>query len=58
VVAKCNHVHISEISQELPSLLAKGSRLEEAIRGYTLVPELFDIFQRCRRSLSDQWSAA
>jgi len=48
VVARRHGVHIAEVSQELPAIFAEDSAVTRAYRDYTLVPELWTIFERCR----------
>ncbi len=46
--AACHSVHIFEVAEELPQILAEGSKFEEAVRGYTQVPELLQVYLSCR----------
>lgn len=48
VVARRHRVHIAEVSQDLPMIFADSSPMAKAYREYTLVPEAWTIFQRCR----------
>ncbi len=46
VVALKYDVHVFEISQELPRLLAPGSRFEQIVMDYTAVPELLTLYRK------------
>jgi serine/threonine protein kinase len=48
VVARRHRVHIAEVSQDLPVIFADHSPMAKAYKEYTLVPELWTIFLRCR----------
>ncbi|HET7504366.1 MAG TPA: serine/threonine-protein kinase [Kofleriaceae bacterium] len=48
VVARRHRVHIAEVSQDLPAIFEDGSPVAAAYKAYTVVPELWTIFQRCR----------
>jgi hypothetical protein len=48
VVARRHRVHIAEVSQDLPAIFDERSPVVAAYKGYTLVPELWTIYQRCR----------
>jgi hypothetical protein len=41
-------VHVLELSQELPQLLAPGCRFENIIASFTVVPELLELYRRCQ----------
>ncbi len=48
VVTKRHNVHIPEVSQDLPAVFAEGSPVELGYKNYTVVPELWTLYQRCR----------
>jgi hypothetical protein len=45
------HAQITEVSQALPTLLAEGCPYEQRVRTAG-IPELFTIYQRCRRMIA------
>jgi len=47
-VAKRHHAHIPEVSQELSAIFTEGSTVWQGYKSYSLVPELWTLFQRCR----------
>ena len=48
--AACHSVHIIEVAEELPHILAEGREFEAALRAYTQIPELFQVYRPCRSS--------
>lgn len=46
IVAQKYDIHVFEISQELPRLLAPGSRFEQIVLDYTAVPELLTLYRK------------
>ena len=48
VVARKHGVHVMELTQELPPLLASGCEFEKVIDSFTLVPEVRTLYQRCQ----------
>jgi hypothetical protein len=57
VVARRHEVHVFELSQELPQILASGGRFEKIIESFTLVPEALELFRRCQAAHSALESA-
>ncbi len=53
VVCKRHRVHIPEVTQELPAVFAEGSPIALGYRNYTVVPEIWTLFQRCRDMYSE-----
>lgn len=48
VVAVKHNVHILELSQELPQILAPGCEFEKIIESYSLVPEILQLYRKCQ----------
>ncbi len=48
VVARKHGVHVLELSQELPQLLAPGCRFEQVIASFTMVPEVQRLYHACQ----------
>ena len=53
VVCKRHRVHIPEVTQELPAVFAEGSPIALGYRNYTVVPEIWTLFQRCREMFNE-----
>lgn len=53
VVARKYKVHVFELSQELPQILAEGSRFEKIIQSFTAVPELSELYRRCQIAFNE-----
>jgi pimeloyl-ACP methyl ester carboxylesterase len=48
VVARKHGIHVMELTQELPPLLASGCEFEKVIDSFTLVPEVRELYKRCQ----------
>ena len=48
VVARKHGVHVLELAQELPPVLASGGEFEKLIQSFTLVPEALELYKRCQ----------
>jgi hypothetical protein len=48
VVARKHGVHVLELAQELPPILASGGKFEKLIQSFTLVPEALELYKRCQ----------
>lgn len=58
VVAKKHGVHVVELCQELPSLLAAGCKFEKIIESFTLVPEVLALYRNCQALYCQMEAAA
>lgn len=48
VVARKHGVHVFELSQELPQILAKGGQFEQIVKSFHLVPEVLELYRVCQ----------
>lgn len=48
VVARKHGVHVLELTQELPHILASGGEFEKLIQSFTLVPEALKLYKTCQ----------
>jgi len=48
IVARKHGIHVVELTQELPPLLASGCEFEKVIRSFSLVPEVQELYKRCQ----------
>lgn len=48
VVARKHGVHVLELAQELPSILASGGEFEKLIQSFTIIPEALELYKRCK----------
>jgi hypothetical protein len=53
VVARQYGVHALQLSEELPLLLAQGSRFEAMVESFTTVPEVLGLYRRCQAFHAD-----
>ncbi len=50
VAARRHAVHVFEVSQELPHLLAQGSAFERIVSAFDSVPELLELYRSCQNA--------
>ncbi len=48
IIARKHGIHVVELAQELPPLLASGCEFEKVIHSFTLVPEVQELYKRCQ----------